>query len=157
MAVVHARVIDGDNNAWVELTLHEGKHHEVKRLLEAVGHPVSKLKRVALGPLTLRGLEPGQFRALTEAEVKALRQGGAALRPRLPRPKPTRHVRHARPAAPASRGSETSGRSEPRRSEAGRSEAPRFEGRRSDGRGPGPRRAGHTRAGGGRRGHTRSR
>jgi len=47
------RLIDrSGNRALVEVTLHEGKHHEVKRLLEAVGHPVSKLKRVALGPVT---------------------------------------------------------------------------------------------------------
>jgi len=49
MAVDRARVIQAENNAWVELTLHEGKQHEVKRLLEAVGHPVSKLRRVAFG------------------------------------------------------------------------------------------------------------
>ena len=39
MAVDRVRVIEADNNAWVELTLHEGKQHEVKRLLEAVGPP----------------------------------------------------------------------------------------------------------------------
>ena len=59
MAVDRARVIQAENNAWVELTLHEGKQHEVKRLLEAVGHPVSKLRRVAFGPVTTKGLEPG--------------------------------------------------------------------------------------------------
>ena len=77
MAVDRVRLLEGDKNAWVEVTLHEGKHHEVKRLLEAVGHPVSKLKRVALGPLTTRGLEPGQFRHLTPREVQALRGEGA--------------------------------------------------------------------------------
>jgi 23S rRNA pseudouridine2605 synthase len=66
------RVLEAENNAWLELRLHEGKHHEVKRLLEAVGHPVSKLKRVALGPVTARGLEPGQFRSLSPHEVRAL-------------------------------------------------------------------------------------
>ena len=60
MAVDRARVIEAENNAWVELTLHEGKQHEVKRLLEAVGHPVSKLRRVAFGPVTTKGLEPGR-------------------------------------------------------------------------------------------------
>ena len=61
MAVDEVRVIERDHNSWLEVTLHEGKHHEVKRLLEAVGHQVSKLKRVAVGPLTLRGLKPGEF------------------------------------------------------------------------------------------------
>jgi 23S rRNA pseudouridine2605 synthase len=72
MAVDRVRIIEQDQNAWVEVTLHEGKQHEVKRLFEAVGHPVSKLKRVALGALTLRGLKPGQFRALTPHEVRSL-------------------------------------------------------------------------------------
>jgi 23S rRNA pseudouridine2605 synthase len=76
MAVDRARIVEGGNNAWVEVTLHEGKHHEVRRLLEAVGHPVSKLRRVALGPVKARGLEPGQFRHLTPDEIRALRGGG---------------------------------------------------------------------------------
>src|SRR5512134_2301387 len=72
MSVDRVRVIEADNNAWVEVALHEGKRHEVKRLLEAVGHPVSKLRRVSFGPVTLRGLEPGQFRGLTPGEVAGL-------------------------------------------------------------------------------------
>jgi 23S rRNA pseudouridine2605 synthase len=90
LAVDRARVLQAGNNAWLELTLHEGKHHEVRRLLKAVGHPVSKLKRVALGPLTTRGLKPGEFRHLRPAEVKALLGGGRgpkAARPARPRPR----------------------------------------------------------------------
>ena len=68
-------MLEADNNSWLELTLHEGKHHEVRRLLEAVGHPVSKLKRVGLGPLSVRGLQPGEFRSLTPGEIEALRRG----------------------------------------------------------------------------------
>jgi 23S rRNA pseudouridine2605 synthase len=79
MSVDKVRILEGEGNAWLELTLHEGKNREVKRLLEAVGHPVSKLKRVALGPLTSRGLDPGAFRPLTPREVKVLR--GGARRP----------------------------------------------------------------------------
>jgi len=90
-----ARVIEADNNAWIEVTLHEGKKHEVRRLLEAVGHPVSKLKRVAIGPVTDRGLEPGQFRHLTPEEIKGLLQGKAADLP-LPKRKRRGPVRHPR-------------------------------------------------------------
>jgi 23S rRNA pseudouridine2605 synthase len=72
LKVDRVRVLEAEGNAWLELSLHEGKHHEVKRLLEAVGHPVSKLKRVAVGALTTRGLEPGEFRHLTPREVRAL-------------------------------------------------------------------------------------
>jgi 23S rRNA pseudouridine2605 synthase len=82
LGVDRARLLEGDNNAWLELTLHEGKHHEVRRLLEAVGHPVSKLKRVALGPLTTRGLEPGEFRHLTPGEVRQFAPSGAPKRHR---------------------------------------------------------------------------
>jgi len=85
LAVDHVRVLSADNNAWLELRLHEGKHHEVKRLLEAVGHPVSKLKRVALGPVTARGLDPGQFRSLAPHEVRALLSGAAGARRRRSR------------------------------------------------------------------------
>jgi 23S rRNA pseudouridine2605 synthase len=96
LAVDRARVLEGDNNAWLELTLHEGKHHEVRRLLEAVGHPVSKLKRVALGPLTARGLEPGEYRALTPGEIRQLGAGPA------PAPAPRRRAA-PRTSAPGAR------------------------------------------------------
>ena len=78
LAFDRVRVLESDKHAWIEVQLHEGKHHEVKRLLEAVGHPVSKLKRVGIGPLTDRGLKPGSFRALTPQEVRRLapRRGG---------------------------------------------------------------------------------
>jgi 23S rRNA pseudouridine2605 synthase len=84
LRVDHARVVSADNNAWLELTLHEGKHHEVRRLLEAVGHPVSKLRRVAFGPVTDHGLALGAFRELTARERQALiaRPGQASRQPR---------------------------------------------------------------------------
>ncbi len=75
MTVDRVRILEADRNAWLELTLHEGRQHEVKRLLEAVGHPVSKLRRVAFGPVTTRGLAPGRFRSLTPEEVAGLLRG----------------------------------------------------------------------------------
>jgi pseudouridine synthase len=75
MTADRVRLLEAANNAWLEITLHEGRKHEVKRLLEAVGHPVSKLRRVALGPVTTRGLEPGQCRPLSPAEVQGLLRG----------------------------------------------------------------------------------
>jgi len=84
MSADRVRVLEAGNNSWLEVTLHEGKRHEVKRLLEAVGHPVSKLRRVAFGPVTTKGLEPGQFRQLTPHEVRALidpRHAGKSPRP----------------------------------------------------------------------------
>jgi 23S rRNA pseudouridine2605 synthase len=58
----------------VEITIREGRRRQVRRMLEAVGHRVVELKRVAFGPLGLRGLEPGKSRRLTKAEVERLRR-----------------------------------------------------------------------------------
>ena len=59
----------------VELTIHEGKNRQVKRMLEAVGHRVIRLHRSAYAGLTLEGLEPGQWRELEPSEVERLRRG----------------------------------------------------------------------------------
>ena len=67
----------------IELAIHEGRKHQVKRMLEAVGHPVRRLHRSRYGGLGLHGLEPGAWRALSDAEVEGLR---AATRTRSTRP-----------------------------------------------------------------------
>jgi 23S rRNA pseudouridine2605 synthase len=58
----------------VELTIHEGRKHQVKRMCEAVGHPVRRLHRSGYAGLEVRGLAPGSWRALTKSEVAALRR-----------------------------------------------------------------------------------
>jgi 23S rRNA pseudouridine2605 synthase len=55
----------------VELTIHEGRKRQVRRMLDAIGHPVEELERVALGPLKL-DVDEGEHRRLTPAEVEAL-------------------------------------------------------------------------------------
>jgi 23S rRNA pseudouridine2605 synthase len=75
LALDGARVIEAAENSWVEVRLHEGKHHEVRRLLQALGHPVEKLKRVGLGMLTSVGLNVGEFRSLTPREVSSFMRG----------------------------------------------------------------------------------
>ncbi len=57
----------------LEITLREGRQRQVKRMCEAVGHPVTSLRRVAFGPLRLGDLKPGDARRLTLAEVERLR------------------------------------------------------------------------------------
>ncbi|MFY1621774.1 pseudouridine synthase [Micromonospora sp. WMMD723] len=58
--------------AQVELSLHEGRKHIVRRLLAEVGHPVSRLVRTSIGPIKLGDLRTGRIRRLTNAEVAAL-------------------------------------------------------------------------------------
>ena len=58
----------------IELRIHEGRKHQVKRMLEAVGHPVRRLHRSRYGGLTLDGLAPGEWRELTDTEVDRLRR-----------------------------------------------------------------------------------
>jgi 23S rRNA pseudouridine2605 synthase len=57
----------------VELTIHEGRKHQVRRMLGAVGHPVVRLHRARYGPLAIDDLEPGAWRELTPGELDALR------------------------------------------------------------------------------------
>ncbi len=57
----------------IELTIHEGRKHQVKRMLTAVGHPVRHLHRGAYAGLTLEGLEPGAWRELGRSEIERLR------------------------------------------------------------------------------------
>jgi 23S rRNA pseudouridine2605 synthase len=57
----------------LEITLREGRKRQVRRMCEAVGHPVISLERIAFGPLKLTGLKPGEHRRLTPAEVAKLR------------------------------------------------------------------------------------
>ncbi len=71
-------------NAWLAVTLEQGRYRQVRRMCEAVGHPVLKLIRVALGPLRLGALPRGQCRPLTPDELHNLRAIVAATRPSGP-------------------------------------------------------------------------
>jgi 23S rRNA pseudouridine2605 synthase len=67
------RLVDAlGNTAQVEITLHEGRKHIVRRMMAEVGHPVSRLIRTAVGPIRLGDLRQGGFRHLSNAEVAAL-------------------------------------------------------------------------------------
>lgn len=76
---------DDEGNSWFEVKLKEGRTHQIRKMFQAVGHPVSKLKRVAIGPIADPQLTPGRWRELTKHEVKML----ATLKD-LPKPKPRR-------------------------------------------------------------------
>ena len=61
----------------LELTIHEGRKHQVKRMLALVGHPVTRLHRSSYAGLTVDGLAPGEWRELTQEEVASLRAPGS--------------------------------------------------------------------------------
>lgn len=66
------RMQKSENNSWIEMTIHEGKKRQIRRMLERVGHPVLKLKRIRINGLALGDLEPGRFRAMTAKEMQTI-------------------------------------------------------------------------------------
>ena len=72
------------DEARVRIVIREGRNRQVRRMFDAIGHPVRRLRRTRLGPISLRGLRPGAARDLTPAEVGALR--GAVRSVPLPIP-----------------------------------------------------------------------
>lgn len=66
------RLLEDAPNPWFEVILIEGRNRQIRRMFHHVGHHVEKIKRVALGPLTL-DLAPGKFRPLSEREVAQLK------------------------------------------------------------------------------------
>lgn len=61
------------SNTWVELTVTEGRNHLIKRLFESIGHPVVRLRRMAIAHLTLDGIRPGKWRNVGGEELRKLR------------------------------------------------------------------------------------
>jgi hypothetical protein len=61
-----------EGNSWYEVKLREGRTQQIRKMFKAVGHPVTKLRRVAIGPISDPKLTPGDWRELTKQEVKLL-------------------------------------------------------------------------------------
>lgn len=83
----------------VEITLREGRNREVRRVLAKIGHAVRKLIRIRIGPLSLRGLAPGEFRPLSSSEVHLLKK----YHPRSGFPAKTRPVTAGNHQSPSRR------------------------------------------------------
>ena len=79
-----AHVVRPGANAWVEVTVVEGRKHQVRRMLDAIGHPVQRLRRIRYGGVELGSLASGRFRVLTAEEVGRLRRAAleAGRRPK---------------------------------------------------------------------------
>ena len=69
----HIEVAEKGDNPWLKVTLTEGKNQQIRRMFAAVGHPVSKLRRVQFGPLTDPMLKPGAWRYLNPQEIAAIK------------------------------------------------------------------------------------
>jgi 23S rRNA pseudouridine2605 synthase len=77
---------ESDTNAWYDVVLHEGRNQQIRRMFDAIGHSVIKLRRVKIGFLRDERLAPKQWRLLTPAEVTRL-MGGGGRRKRASQPK----------------------------------------------------------------------
>jgi 23S rRNA pseudouridine2605 synthase len=73
--------------ATVRITIHEGRNRQVRRMFDAIGHPVDELRRVAIGPIKDTRLKSGEWRDLTGAEIAALKRAASTVapQPRTPR------------------------------------------------------------------------
>jgi 23S rRNA pseudouridine2605 synthase len=71
-APAKVRVVGDPGDGLLRIVLHEGRNRQVRRMCEAVGHPVRRLVRVRIGPIALRDLEPGTWRELSPKEVRSL-------------------------------------------------------------------------------------
>ena len=93
---------EDEGNSWYEVKLREGRTQQIRKMFQAVGHPVSKLRRVAIGPLSDPRLTPGDYRELTSKEVKMLE---TMQEPAKPKAKPRRAASTAKkkPAAPGAK------------------------------------------------------
>jgi len=127
-------------NSWLEITIHEGRKRQVRRMFDRVGHSVIKLKRIRTGTLTLGSLPEGTFRYLTPDEVSGLREMAQKTEASIPEPivrsrkaavKPQRAVNTGRDVRqpmssrgmkPAHRGAQADAR--PWRAELGKIEGP---------------------------------
>lgn len=77
--------------AWLEIVLREGKKRQIRHMTAAVGLPTLRLVRVAIGPVTIAGLAPGQWRDLSESELDSIIRYHATMHSNLPSPMPARH------------------------------------------------------------------
>jgi pseudouridine synthase len=71
------RLGETESNSWFEVVLHEGRHQQIRRMFDQIGHSVVKLRRVAIGRLRDERMGPGSWRHLTPSEVAALMRGGS--------------------------------------------------------------------------------
>jgi 23S rRNA pseudouridine2605 synthase len=90
---------EDEGNSWFEVRLREGRTHQIRKMFQAVGHPVAKLRRVGIGPISDPKLTPGDWRELTKQEVKLLSTQMEPKKPAKPRRAAKRPAAKKKPAA----------------------------------------------------------
>jgi 23S rRNA pseudouridine2605 synthase len=90
---------DDEGNSWFEVKLREGRTQQIRKMFQAIGHPVSKLRRVAIGPISDPKLTPGVWRELTKQEVKMLETMKEMKKPVKARRTTERPVSRKKPTA----------------------------------------------------------
>jgi 23S rRNA pseudouridine2605 synthase len=127
---------DDEGNSWFEVKLREGRTQQIRKMFQAIGHPVAKLRRVAIGPISDPKLTPGVWRELTKQEVKMLETMKELKKPVKPRRTTARPVSRKKPAAAGAKRSAARPKARPA---ASRASASRSETRSSTRRTPSPR------------------
>ena len=96
---------EDEGNSWFEVKLREGRTQQIRKMFQAVGHPVSKLKRVAIGPISDPKLGPGVWRELTKSEVRMLAtmKDAKPVKVKQRRPAAKRPASHKKQAAAGKR------------------------------------------------------
>src|SRR5438552_4476278 len=92
-----------EGNSWFEVKLREGRTQQIRKMFQAVGHPVAKLKRVAIGPISDPKLSAGEWRELSKQEVKLLSTVMEPKKEAKPRRAAAKRVQSRGKAAPATR------------------------------------------------------
>lgn len=77
---------DNGRNTWIDVLIREGKNRQIRKMFDSIGFPVMKLRRIAIGPITIEGISSGTFRAMTHAEVLDLYGEVEAAMPERARP-----------------------------------------------------------------------
>jgi 23S rRNA pseudouridine2605 synthase len=90
-----------DKNGWFEVTLFEGHNQQIRKMFDAIGHSVVKLRRIKIGHLDEKFLGVGEFRQLSEDEIKQFskppKKSAAGAKPEKPNAKPPSHSRAVKP------------------------------------------------------------
>ncbi len=74
LAPCKIRILESENNSWLEVRLRQGKNRQIRRMFDSIGHPVMRLRRLSIGAVRLGDLKPGQYRKLTPREIDILKR-----------------------------------------------------------------------------------